>query len=155
VWLPVRKRRAVFVNEHVPDSPKESSSSTSMSDHDKIMAFQATKGYEVDRTAPKQGEPTTRINKYTKREEHWCGKCLNGGRWGNHDSNGHDEWYKDFLAKKAAAKAKKLSSETVSPNLAPSSMRKTNESTNVVAPATNILRRSFVSFHDDSDDESF
>lgn len=64
---------------------------------------------QVDRTPPKAGEPHTRKNA-AGYDEHWCGKCRDGGRWGNHLPEGHDkwvaEWQEKIKKKKAAAKAK-------------------------------------------------
>ena len=30
------------------------------------------------------------------KEEHWCGKCREGGRWGNHKTADHDQWQENF-----------------------------------------------------------
>jgi hypothetical protein len=58
----------------------------------------------VDRTAPKAGESKTRKNA-DNQEEHWCSKCIDGGRWGNHLDAGHDEWYKKYKAYREKKKA--------------------------------------------------
>jgi len=93
----------------------------------------------------------------TNREEHWCSKCQSGGRWGNHDSAGHEKWYKDFLdflAYKETRDAKRTAStspKSDTSNGPPSSMKKL---ANVVVPVPGIARRAYVAFTD-SDDESF
>jgi len=51
------------------------------------------KGRIIDRNPPQDGVTTRTVD---GREEKWCDKCPKGGRWGNHDNNGHDKWYKDF-----------------------------------------------------------
>ena len=50
-------------------------------------------GHPIDRTPPKTGEPSTRVNPLTKKDEHFCNDphCK---RWGNHDTDGHEAWYK-------------------------------------------------------------
>jgi hypothetical protein len=53
---------------------------------------------EIDRKPPAAGEPATRTNEYN-REEHWCGNCRDGGRWGNHPSTNHDEWVTKMKAR--------------------------------------------------------
>ena len=62
------------------------------------------KGRIIDRNPPKNGVTTRTVD---GREEKWCGKCPKGGRWGNHDSAGHDKWRKDFQEYKKKMKEKK------------------------------------------------
>ena len=69
------------------------------------------KGNPIDRTPPKTGDPTTRINPTTNKQEHWCGKCPHGGRWGNHLESGHDEFAADQKKKRAAWKAKQANKQ--------------------------------------------
>lgn len=52
-------------------------------------------GHPIDRAAPKQGEPHTRKNKNTGRDEKWCADS-HCKRWGNHSTDGHADWYKKF-----------------------------------------------------------
>ena len=59
----------------------------------------------VDCTKPKEGELHTQVNDRGQ-EEHWCSKCPNGGRWGNHLTDGHANWLKLFLEYKAKQKQK-------------------------------------------------
>ena len=161
VWLPIRKKRAVFTaasDNQVPHLGKPPSMSPPS-----IAPVRGPR-QEVDRTPPKAGEPTTRINKFTKREEHFCFKCPNGGRWGNHDSDGHDQWYADFKAFKDRQMRQTPTSPVTTPQTQapaptptseqPASMRRTTQSANFLAPVSNVLRRAYVSFQD-SDDESF
>ena len=53
----------------------------------------------VDRNPPADGEPTFRTGE-GGRTEHWCSKCPKGGRWGNHNADGHDAWCESFLESK-------------------------------------------------------
>ena len=50
---------------------------------------------KIDRRIPKKGESHSRTNEDGK-EEHWCGKCREGGRWGNHKTSEHDTWQENF-----------------------------------------------------------
>lgn len=50
------------------------------------------RGNPIDRTPPKAGDPHTRQNTLTNREEHWCAneRCKH---WGAHLTDKHDEWF--------------------------------------------------------------
>jgi hypothetical protein len=61
VWLPIRKKRAVF---NVESTDQDSYCKPTASPPPSITAMRGQRP-EVDRTAPKDGEATTRINKYT------------------------------------------------------------------------------------------
>ena len=65
----------------------------------------------VDRNAPGPGEPTERVNAETGETEHWCSTCPNGGRWGNHNSSGHAEWYRNFLENKRRREERRRAQE--------------------------------------------
>ena len=84
-WLPKKKQGSSFMANQTgkggPDKGKQPANDAS-----------------VDRRGPKKGDPHTRLNK-SGDQEHWCGKCLNGGRWGNHLSEEHEQWRKDFKKK--------------------------------------------------------
>jgi hypothetical protein len=168
VWLPIRKKRAVFASESPDREPLPTLGKPTIIQPPSIAQVRNSRP-EVDRTPPQDGEPMTRFNKYTKKNEHFCTKCPNGGRWGNHDADGHDKWYADFLDYKNRQRDQHRSptssnSPNTSPstsetpvNAPPSSMRRTNQnapSATFISPMTNLLRRAYVNFHD-SDDESF
>lgn len=86
-WLPRKKQGSSFVANQA--SQKGS--------HD-TGKHNANSDASVDRRVPKKGESHTRTNR-SGDQEHWCGKCPNGGRWGNHLSEDHDQWRKDFKKK--------------------------------------------------------
>ena len=67
------------------------------------------KGNVIDRNPPKDGKTSRTHSK--GHTEYWCAKCPKGGRWGNHDSSGHDDWYAKFKAKRAERKEKKKEAE--------------------------------------------
>ena len=157
VWLPIKKRRSTFV---VNDS---------YGDDKSLHSYQTQKSSKavIDRTPPGRDDPRTRTNEKTGCEEHWCGKCPKGGRWGNHLSSGHDKWYEDFLAYKKKKKqdsdpsdesASRRSSSQSGNNggesvasQPPAPMRSVTVSSS--SPMRSLLRRSYVSFNDSDDDE--
>ena len=116
----------------------------------------------VDRNPPKAGEPKTRTNPKTGKEEHWCGRCINGGRWGNHLDEGHDDWYRDFKASMEEKKRKKREAQssttpaTEGAGQAPESMSRANVVQRTNSTVSNFVARShdYVSFLDSSDDEA-
>jgi hypothetical protein len=57
----------------------------------------------IDRTPPQPGEAATRTTD-NNREEHWCGKCREGGRWGNHGDAGHDAFVTKMKERNAQRK---------------------------------------------------
>ena len=63
------------------------------------------KGRPIDRTPPKDGK--TSRQKPDGYREYWCGKCRDGGRWGSHDDNHHDEWVQKMKDRKNKNKEKK------------------------------------------------
>ena len=162
-WLPVKKKKAVFVAKtEIKNSNQNNSTSSSVTTNSTTQSMSMTSSkFVVDRNPPGDGEPTTRTNEKTGREEHWCAKCPKGGRWGNHSSDGHEKWYKDFLESKKKKESSTSSSGTstvVEPSgsgQAPESMSRANASVSAPVSSTNpLFRRTFVSFQD-SDDESF
>jgi hypothetical protein len=167
-WLPTKKKKASFLANskrvyetdsgedvepgvRAPKSPPKTQKSYA------AAASRETPKYVVDRTPPAKGEPKTRKNDRGY-DEHWCSKCPNGGRWGNHLESGHDEWYKSFLEKKQKKKEAKSdsksgsSSDEAKHSSPPSSMSKSSASANPVSPLRSLLRRQYVSFQD-SDSE--
>ena len=68
------------------------------------------RGNPIDRTPPASGAPTTRTNPLTQREEHWCGNCPHGGRWGNHPTQDHVTWQAERKRRNEARKKKKQDS---------------------------------------------
>jgi hypothetical protein len=171
-WLIEKKRRAVLQaessdNNMTSQSPQAHSvQGVNLSDIPALIkALQQLldnnkKGKgpkEVDRTPPKQGEPTSRTNKDTGEIEHWCDKCIKGGRWGNHNRDGHDKWYENYKKeaeqrKKDKAAKKNGQEATEGASQPPSSMVKANQaSTNF----TSFISRNHehVSFTEDSSDE--
>jgi hypothetical protein len=45
-------------------------------------------------------------NPLTQREEHWCGNCPHGGRWGNHPTKDHETWQAEQKRRNEARKKK-------------------------------------------------
>jgi hypothetical protein len=185
-WLPTSKKRSTFIAQRLSRYQDDSSDDD---DRPSILpsinqnSSSKEKPY-VDRTPPGKDEPRTRVNERTGKEEHWCGRCYGGGRWGNHLSKDHDKWYKEFKQYKAEQKRKReersdTSSQTSSQ---PKSDSSTNEQSSdppqktenesepndsVINQAPNSMRkvtfstplevgrrRTYVSFQD-SDDEDF
>ena len=151
-WLPVRKKRAAFI----ADGGHNDDADTANSDSPK-KSYKKSDKFVIDRTPPVGNEPRTRVNEKTGKEEHWCGKCPKGGRWGNHLSKDHDQWYRDFLESKKRRENSDNSSRQSGTNdqrsvssARPAPMR----SVNVSSTPRVFMRRSYVSFQD-SDDESF
>lgn len=133
-WLRVTKSRSAFV-AHIPEltasmqsevqflsdmdtAPSSSTKKNTLISSDKEKPSSTTKeprvgidvdrrGNKIDRTPPKQGEPTTRTNPSTNKQEHWCGRCPHGGRWGNHDEDGHDAFIAKMKKKREEWKSKK------------------------------------------------
>ena len=69
------------------------------------------RGNLIDRTPPKQGESTSRVNKSTNKTEHWCPRCTHGGRWGNHDEAGHDAFIEKSKQRRKEWEAKNKKSD--------------------------------------------
>ena len=153
VWLPTKKQRSLFSAEAVTEEKKGSivpkkPSSFKIPERDRS-------GTLIDRVAPVGDEPRTRISDKTGREEHWCGKCPKGGRWGNHLSKDHDKWLEEFRKKQAERKMSSSSSASVASQRSQKSNDVAPTATVTVAesPIRSLLRRTYVSFND-SDDES-
>ena len=174
-WLPTKKSKggAFTAKPDAKTSPSEKvytqAEVTKMLEAAKLNAAESPSPnrsrpkYEVDRTPPKQGEPTSRVNEKTGREEHWCSKCPKGGRWGNHSADGHDKWLQDFQEykkKQAAAKEqeKESSPANADPPQSPPSSSSSPSGTSSEGPASmkraSAASRQYVSFVD-SDDKSF
>ena len=181
-WIPKAKKKTIFTASDV--QPQVNAVSTDSGQNkmytveevqqmlSQIQANQAStskKKMPIDRTPPGPGEPKTRVNEITGKEEHWCGTCPNGGRWGNHLDEGHDAWLIKFKAWKEKQKAKKESSQDESSAPAqspaasssttqpqgPSSMKKQATPATTTASTASLAKRAFVSFQDsDDDDES-
>ena len=171
-WLKTKKSRSAFVagktknDNEPPASAANSANDNQTSESSEKQSTGRRQKYVVDRNPPKEGEPTTRTK--DGRTEHWCSKCPKGGRWGNHDANGHDAWYKEWREAKAKREAERQAQET-SPssseptsndsqapsNDAPGSMRRGGAQASIASNSiSSMLRRTYVSFND-SDDESF
>ena len=159
VWLPVKKHRASFSAQK--ESPKDDTvpkAPTAMKtpDEDRV-------GNIIDRAAPVGDEPRTRVNQSTGKEEHWCGKCTKGGRWGNHLSKDHDEWLEEFRKKQAERKNRsnnnRSSASVASEGSSPSKKSKgedvpvgTVAASSATSPIRSVLRRTCVAFTDGDDD---
>ena len=110
-WVPTKKRQSVFVagtpetktyaeaadkgKDAKVEEKKKTPGGKKRPTHDK-------KGNAIDYTPPKKGEPHSREK--DGRTEYWCKTCK---RWGNHKSDGHDEWakgWKDLMAKRKEEK---------------------------------------------------
>ena len=160
-WLPMHKTTASFVaKKPIVEQPKEEQQ------NNQINVAQGGNGnsqFTIDRCAPKEGEPHTRISDKNGKEERWCSRCPHGGRWGNHLSEGHDKWlkeFKEYKAKKdAARKAKEEAKSSEANESGPDSMHKTTVSeanisqANVSQPMASLLRRRYVKFYDSDDEE--
>ena len=149
---------------HKP-SPASASSLSTPSDGSK------KKKWVVDRNPPKEGEPHTRPNQFTGKDEFWCDKCPHGGRWGNHSTEKHNQWFKEFNEKKKKKEAAEAEARTTAnvdsqeqqPPERPAMMHRDRatvcQSTRTGEPSTyssrvkTMLHRAYVSFQD-SDDES-
>ena len=174
-WLKIKKSRAAFHSETRTQDPAPAPAPTPAPSPSPAPAQGSCSRRQrvVDRVPPGKGEPHTRVNSQTGREEHWCSACPDGGRWGNHLTSGHAEWLVEFRASQRRREEQRAAreAETQSPSAAtqgpntsgddssptetsqgPSSMRR---SAAAVAPLTNMLRRTCVSFQDsDSDSDS-
>ena len=102
----------------------------------------------VDRNPPAEGEPIFRTGE-GGRTEHWCSKCPKGGRWGNHNADGHDAWYESFLEMKRKREERRQAeasngnpSSGTTPNSASSSpSASSGASSNQVNDAPGSMRR--------------
>ena len=166
-WLPTTKRSKSFVSQSQVTEYlcQETTPERSVRTVEQVAETPATPTqvdttpkktpFVPDRNPPKEGEPTTRFNPKIKCDEHWCQICPKGGRWGNHLSEDHAEWWKNFQAKRNERK-KSLSPDTeaASPGSPPKTMRtNTNATVAQKGSLSDMLKRQFVSFQDSSDDE--
>ena len=166
-WLPTTKRGKAYISqtnateficqETTPERPTRSVEQVAETPATPTTPVASPKKtpFVPDRTPPAEGEPTVRYNPKFKGDEFWCGVCPQGGRWGNHSSEGHAEWWKNFQAKRNERK-KSLSpeTETATPASPPKTMRtNTTAAVSQKASLTDMLRRQFVSFQDSSDEE--
>ena len=140
-WLWTTKSKSAFIAENPelaaiihtgdednkkPHSPRQVWANTgSEPEKDK-------KGNVINRTPPK--DDITKRKKSDGYWEYWCGKCRGGGRWGNHDDEGHDEWRQQCRERMAARNAKKEDSEDSPPSM------KRQPSANLCMPTFNYLR---------------
>ena len=173
-WLRSTKLKSAFLAENPelaaimsqeemskPEPKKSPPSSTTQqpkSDkNNKTVPDRDRQGRLIDRNAPKPGEPTKRQNE-NGFQEHWCGKCYGGGRWGNHDTEHHDEWVKRM---KEQRNNNKSSEQTTNASTNPPSMHRSTDSTkssssaNVCIPSFNYLRGSGVADFAYDSDQSF
>ena len=110
------------------------------------------KGRVIDRTPPTDG-----VNKRKNPDgfwEFWCGRCPDGGRWGNHDESRHDTWraeFKEAMKKKKAKQKADAEAAAASPPDAenPPSMHRAN----FCQPVFSSIRRNPPTFYDS--DSSF
>ena len=108
VWLPVRKKRSAFTGSTPPAKDdtcveiKEGSGTPppapAQSGDPPSNPRSNNRRFQVDRTPPAEGEPHVRKNSRGF-DEHWCARCPKGGRWGNHPTEGHDEWWDSYKKK--------------------------------------------------------
>ncbi len=161
VWIPTSssKKKSSFIAS-VESELKQLRQELEANVSGQVLDKNRNGKYVIDRTPPKEGEPHERVN-FKGFTEKWCSKCPKGGRWGNHSTEGHDEWYKEYRRKQDEKKARAEASEnsnkeekkdektSTSPVPSqPSSM----ESTTIAQTPRELLRRTYVSF-DDSDSE--
>ena len=158
VWLPMKKSHKSLVAEITTTESSDKKKEDVPSKPSTIKLPEKDRGGNIiDRKAPTGDEPRTRVNESTGRDEHWCGKCPKGGRWGNHDSKGHDKWLEEFRKKLAERKSNgssaSVASSTGSKNDAETPVASVTVSqANPSKDIRSMLRRTYVSF-DDSDDE--
>ena len=112
-WIRTTKQRAAFLASlpEMLDIPTQSYADVATSGAAKPDPKEDAKkpetdraGNVIDRKPPKDGVKTRTNN---GKEEHWCGKCPKGGRWGNHSSEGHDKWVSEFKERRKAWENKK------------------------------------------------
>jgi hypothetical protein len=101
-WKSAKKKGSAFKATTETESPNTANNAATKS--------KPRPKFKIDRTPPKQGESHTRARKDGKGDEHWCAKCKDGGRWGNHGTDGHDKWVQEFQSKIKAKKSPKPSS---------------------------------------------
>jgi hypothetical protein len=108
-WLPKTKQGSSF---QAQGSTPPSSTSTG-----------EVQRKHIDRTPPKHGETHSRKTTDGRWDEHWCGNCYEGGRWGNHLSGDHDAWVtkmKDRNAQRKLRKSQTAHQATTDPPPVPS-----------------------------------
>jgi hypothetical protein len=100
-WLPKQKKASTFkaTSSHNDSSQNNNNQANKTSSDNNNGSnnrrYDKKPKRPVDHTPPKQGEPHTRKRSDGK-DEHWCGRCKDGGRWGNHTPDGHDKWVSDW-----------------------------------------------------------
>ena len=93
-WLTKKKQGSSFTSHGTPE--KDNKNHNNKSKNGNGNGKKNSNNQKIDRRAPKKGEPTSRTNESSGKEEHWCGKCREGGRWGNHKTADHDQWQENF-----------------------------------------------------------
>ena len=92
-WLHTTKNRAAFLVTLLEMNAIEEANFTQgeSTTTEEANVERDRRGRIIDRTPPKNGVTQRTLADGTI--ECWCARCRNGGRWGNHDSSGHDEWH--------------------------------------------------------------
>ena len=117
-WLRTTKNRAAFLSQlpelaafqtqeyerMLSDKPTKPAATIGKETEGKGIE-RDRKGNIIDRTPPKDG--VTERTGTNGNKEYWCGKCNKGGRWGNHKSAGHDDWFAKLKERQEAYKARK------------------------------------------------
>lgn len=103
-WLPKNKKGSTFHTSSKSDPDNESDNDNSVTNANVANTSSTNQNkkkapYHIDRTPPKQGEAHTRPRKDGKGNEHWCPRCKDGGRWGNHLPDGHDKFVSEWQIK--------------------------------------------------------
>lgn len=113
-WLPKKKQASSFQAQGLPPTTTDETT---------------VQPKAIDRTPPTEGEPTTRKTSDGRWDEHWCGKCRDGGRWGNHSAGDHDSWVVKMKERNAQRKLRKATqaSTTSSPTVLPPTVPPTVE----------------------------
>ena len=180
IWLPTRRQRSAFAieaGEPAPPSQPRLGPSVPMVQPPTVenppavpppaqaqaaaapapAAPRARSTYVPDRTPPGPGEPHSRLN-IRGWTEHWCDRCPRGGHWGNHLSEDHNEWFRAFNQRRANQGRPLPRAPRSEPAQAPAAPEGPGSMGNAAVSAApagprSVLRRTFVSFQDDSDSD--
>jgi hypothetical protein len=95
-WLPKKKQAASFQAQGLVALPSDGN----------------TPPRVIDRNHLPAGEPSIRKTLEGQWDEHWCGKCCDGGRWGNHSKGDHNSWVDKMKARNEQRKLRKAAHAT-------------------------------------------
>ena len=104
--------KASLSSKKTKSAPTGASASNSDSKTLRVGIDVDRRGNLIDRTPPKQGKSTSRVNKSTNKTKHWCPRCTHGGRWGNHDEAGHDSFVEKSKQRRKEWESKNKNSDS-------------------------------------------